>query len=141
MQSFIENYILYFAWTLALASTLGSLFFSEVLHFAPCVLCWDQRICMYPLVIILTVGILKKDKQLFLYVLPLSLVGLVVSIFHNLLYYKILPESEAPCTFGVSCTTRFIEIFGFITIPFLSFTGFLLITACMLLYRRYNNQK
>lgn len=141
MKSFVQKYILYFAWAFALISTLGSLFFSEVLHFTPCVLCWYQRICMYPLVIILAVGILKKDKHLPLYILPLSLIGLVISIFHNLLYYKILPESDAPCTLGVSCTTKFIEILGFITIPFLSFVGFLLITLCMLLYRRYNTHK
>jgi disulfide bond formation protein DsbB len=92
---------------------------------------------MYPLVLILLVGILKKDKKLYRYVLPLSIIGILVSGYHNLLYYKIIPENIAPCINGISCTTKFIEYFGFITIPFLSFTAFVIITVSMLVYRHY----
>ncbi len=130
-----KKHILYIAWTAALVSTLGSLFFSEVLHFTPCVLCWYQRICMYPLIAILTVGILRKNKEIYLYVLPQSILGLSIALYHNLLYYHLLPESISPCIKGVSCTTKFIGWFGFITIPLLSFIGFAIITTCMLLYK------
>ncbi len=118
------------AWLIALLAVAGSLFFSEVWHFPPCILCWYQRICMYPLAVILGVGLWRKTKDLPLFVLPFSLTGLAISVFHNLLYYKIIPESEAPCSLGISCTTKYIEWLGFITIPFLSMVGFIAITAC-----------
>ena len=117
------------AWSTALVATLGSLMFSEVLGYPPCILCWYQRICMYPLVIIFGVGIMTKDRFTSWYALPLVLIGLLISIYHNLLYYNILPEAAAPCRAGVSCTTKFIEWFGFVTIPFLSMMAFAIIAA------------
>src|SRR5690348_8318165 len=92
---------LYVAWIQAIAATLGSLYFSEIAKFPPCVLCWYQRICMYPLVVILGVALLKRDKWVHWYVLPLATVGWLIGLYHNLLYYKILPESAAPCIQGV----------------------------------------
>lgn len=133
MVRMLSQNIRYIAFAQALLATLGSLYFSEIAHFTPCVLCWYQRICMYPLVAILAVGILKKDKNLPYFVLPLSLIGLAISSYHNLLYYGVIPEALAPCTAGVSCTTRFFAWFGFVTIPLLSFTAFAIITACMVL--------
>ena len=127
----------YIAWATAFAATLGSLYFSEVLKFPPCVLCWYQRICVYPLVIVLLVGILKKERDLALYVLPLSIIGMIISIYQNLLYYNILPESAAPCITGVSCTTKFIEYFGFLTIPLLSLIALTIITVSMIAYAHY----
>lgn len=138
IEQFIKKYILYIAFVQAIAATAGSLFFSEIMKFPPCVLCWYQRIVMYPLVIILAVGIIKKDKLLPLYVLPLSIIGMIIAFYHNLLYYKILPESASPCMLGVSCTTKQLEWFGFITIPFLSLCAFTFITICMYVYYRYN---
>jgi disulfide bond formation protein DsbB len=91
---------------------------------------------MYPLVIILGVGIIEKNKNMYKYVLPLSLLGEFIAIYHNLLYYKIIPESAAPCVAGISCTTKFIEYFGFVTIPFLSLVAFTLINVFMVVYLR-----
>lgn len=136
-MAIFKKYLLYIAFGQALIAMLGSLFFSEILKFPPCVLCWYQRIFMYPIAIILAIGIMRKDKNVSYYVLPLAIVGLAISIFHNLLYYKILPESAAPCLLGVSCTTKFIEWLGFVTIPFLSMLGFVVIIACMVLYNRH----
>lgn len=135
MKFFKENFA-QLALLTATFSTLGSLFFSEFLKLSPCILCWYQRICMYPLVLILTVCIWKKDKNLPFLVLPLSFVGTFIAIYHNLLYYKLIPESLAPCTLGISCTTRQIEWFGFITIPLLSLTAFILIDILILFYKR-----
>ena len=132
------KYVPYAAWVQALVATLGSLYFSEIRHFTPCVLCWYQRIAMYPLVVIIAVGILRKDKRMYQYVLPLSLIGLLISGYHNLLYYKVIPESWAPCVAGVSCTIRFVYWFGWLSIPLLSFTAFSIITACMLIYRNFH---
>jgi disulfide bond formation protein DsbB len=126
---------LFAVWLVALVAMLGSLFFSEVMGLPPCVLCWYQRICMYPLVVISTVGLLTHDRRAALYAWPLALAGLIVSIYHNLLYYHLIPESITPCTAGVSCTDRQIEWFGFVTIPLLSLTAFTIIVACLFWFR------
>ncbi len=107
----------------------GSLFFSEVMNLPPCVLCWYQRIAMYPIVILTAIGIIRNDKKAYISVLALSIPGLVISMCHNLLYWKILPESVAPCTLGISCTTKFFEWFGFITIPFMALVAFIIINV------------
>lgn len=126
---------------ISLVATLGSLFFSEVMDLPPCVLCWYQRIAMYPIVILSMVGILRSDKNFLIYVLSLCIPGLLISIYHNLLYWKILPESVAPCTLGVSCTTKFFEWFGFITIPLMALTAFTLITALSFINLKKNDEK
>ena len=132
----IRPNLAYLAWVQALIAMLGSLFFSEVMKLPPCVLCWYQRIAFYPLVFVLAAGILLNDAKLRWYALPLSITGLLIAIYHNLLYYGIIPESITPCTAGISCTTRQIEWFGFITIPFLSLVAFTVITVALLLYKK-----
>lgn len=122
------------AWVQALIATCGSLYFSEVMKLTPCVLCWYQRIAMYPLVIVLGVGLLLRERRIQFYALPLSLIGLAVAIYHNLLYFDILPESIQACTAGISCITRQIEWFGFITIPLLSLVAFCVINAALIAY-------
>ena len=140
-MNFLRKYVLYLAFAQALVATLGSLIFSEILHFPPCVLCWYQRIALYPLVVIFGVAILKKDKLVHFYAWPLIAFGWVIAFYHNLLYYNILPESAAPCIAGVSCTTKFIEWFGFITIPFLSLTSFTTLGVLMVIYQRVKRDK
>lgn len=136
----IRSKLLYFAWFQALLGLVLSLYFSEIAKLPPCALCWYQRIFLYPLCLIIPIGILTKDKRLPLIILPLSLMGLVVSVYHNLLYYGIIPETIAPCQAGVSCTTKLIEWFGFITIPLMSFVAFLTITLSMLMYLKLNKK-
>lgn len=130
---------LYAAWMIALVATVGSLFFSEVMQLPPCVLCWYQRIAMYPLVLIIGAGIVWRDGNVRRYALPVCLGGLAVAIYHNLLYYGIIPESITPCVQGISCTSRQIEWFGFVTIPLLSLTAFAGIAFCLLFYKPKNN--
>ncbi len=134
-----EKYYFYLAWLVSITAMLGSLFFSEVWHLPPCVLCWYQRICMYPETVIFVVGLIRKDdKNLPYYILPLAAIGWCIAVYHNLLYYNIIPESLAPCKAGVSCTTKFFEWFGFITIPWLSWLAFtiILISMIIILVRR-----
>ena len=131
----------YVAWAIALVATVGSLFFSEVMGLPPCVLCWYQRIAMYPLVLIIGSGIITQDTRMRFYALPLCVSGLIISIYHNLLYYGILPESIIPCTAGVSCTSRQIEWLGFITIPLMALTAFACLTLCLLLYKNEMERK
>ena len=126
----------YIAWAMALAGVAGSLFFSEVMLLPPCVLCWYQRIAMYPLVFVLGTGILLRDPRVSLYGLPLALAGLALAVYHNLLYYGFIPEGITPCAEGVPCDAVQIEWLGFITIPLMGLVGFAVITLSLLLHRR-----
>jgi len=122
------------AWLTSLAATLGSLFFSEVMRLPPCVLCWYQRIALYPLVAIIAVGISAKDARFTKYCWPFVMAGGAIALYHNLLYYRWIPESLSACTEGVPCTTRQIEWLGFISIPFLSLLAFAFIAILLFLF-------
>lgn len=128
--------ILFICWLIACISTLGSLFFSEIMQFPPCVLCWYQRIFLFPLVIIIITGLFPFDKSIVKYALPLALIGWVISFYHNLLYYGIIPESVQPCSQGVSCSEVYIDWFGFLTIPLLSLVSFSTIVALLFILKR-----
>jgi len=132
----LNDVLPYLAWITALIAAVGSLFFSEVMQLPPCVLCWYQRIAMYPLVVIIGIGIVTRDSRMKNYALPVCLIGLAISIYHNLLYYGILPESIAPCTEGISCTSRQIEWLGFITIPLMALAAFISLAVCLLFYKQ-----
>ena len=87
---------------------------------------------MYPLAFIIGIGILRGDKKLYQYVLPLATIGWLIALYHSLLQWKIIPESAAPCVQGISCTTIQVNILGFITIPFMSLAAFSVIIAFMI---------
>lgn len=116
-----------YAWLISLIATLGSLFFSDVMEFVPCSLCWYQRIAMYPLVIILGTALWKDIKNISTIAMPLSLIGLALSIYHLGVQYEIIPETASPCVQGIPCSAMYINWLGFITIPALSFIAFTLI--------------
>lgn len=122
-------------WVIASASTLGALFFSEVMELPPCVLCWYQRIFMFPLVLLLPLGLFPFDRKIVRYALPLALGGWLVSVFHLLLVAGFIPESMKPCTQGVPCTEMQIQWLGFVSIPLLSFVAFSAISALMIAAR------
>jgi len=133
------KYYLYIAWFQSLLAMLGSLYFSEILKYPPCVLCWYQRIATYPLVFIIPIAILFKDTKIYRYIFTLAIPGLLISIYHNLLYYKIIPDGLSPCSTGVSCTTKYIEYFGFLTIPLLGLIAFAVIIVSTYIY--YRNER
>ncbi|HWY80108.1 MAG TPA: disulfide bond formation protein B [Candidatus Sulfotelmatobacter sp.] len=134
-------YLPYIVFLIALVSSLLSLFLSEILKFTPCLLCWYQRICMYPMVFISAVSIIRKQKDIHYYIAPLSIIGFLIAFYQNLLVWHILPEKIAPCTAGVSCIEQPITIFGFMTIPLGSMISFAVITASMLLYAKIINEE
>lgn len=115
------------AWLVALVATLGSLFFSEVMEFIPCTLCWYQRIAMYPLVVILGIAAWKNRRDVLTYSLPLSIIGQLIATYHLGVQAEIIPEAASPCVQGVPCSAMYIQWLGFITIPVLSFVAFGLI--------------
>ncbi|MCB0385071.1 MAG: disulfide bond formation protein B [Bdellovibrionales bacterium] len=141
MKSRVQ-WITFYCWIVATLATLGSLFFSEVMKFPPCVLCWYQRIAMYPLVLLFLVGSFQGGRATFAFSLPLVIVGWITALYHNLLHYKIVPESASPCLQGVSCSTVYINWLGFITIPMLSFIAFsILLMLLVLLKKEIANEK
>jgi disulfide bond formation protein DsbB len=123
--------LIFTAWLIAAASTLGALFLSEVMRVPPCVLCWYQRICMFPLAIILPIGLFPFDRKVVRFALPLAVIGWLVAGFHMLLIAGFIPESIRPCTQGVQCTEQLVVWFGFITIPLLSLFAFTVIAALL----------
>ena len=136
-QDFDKNWVMLFlTWLLVSVSTLGSLFFSQIMDFAPCVLCWYQRICLFPLVIILATGLFPFDKRVIAYSLPLAIAGGLTAFYHNLLYSGIIPQELQPCSKGISCTEKYIDLFGIFTIPMLSLISFLAIIILLVLLKR-----
>jgi disulfide bond formation protein DsbB len=136
VPSFSSYALAYLAWVVALVATLGSLFFSEVMKLPPCNLCWYQRVFLYPLVVLLPIGIFLRDRRLAYYTLPLAALGLAVALYHNLLYYGVISEDLAPCTQGVPCTSRQIDWFGFVGIPLLGLGAFVFILVSLVLHER-----
>ncbi|MGD6792594.1 disulfide oxidoreductase [Metabacillus indicus] len=127
-KKYIEN-ALFTAWGASFISMLGSLYFSEVLDFVPCNLCWYQRILMYPLVVILGIAVIKKDYQIAFYTMILSGIGGAISIYHYAVQkIDFIGENSASCGI-VPCTGEYINWLGFITIPFLALIGFSIIFA------------
>lgn len=123
--------LVFAAWLIAMTATLGALFFSEVMSLPICVLCWHQRIFMFPLAIILPLGLFPFDPRVVRYAMPLALMGSLVAVFHQLLVVGIIPESIKPCTQGVPCSVTVATWFGFVTIPLLSILAFFTIVALL----------
>lgn len=131
-----QQYALFISWVIALVAMLGSLYFSEIRQFAPCTMCWYQRICMYPLVLILGIGSFQNDFNVKKIALSLSIIGLLISTWHYL-EQKVPGFAEIkPCTQGVPCSSEYINVFGFITIPFLAGTAFLLISLSLIFTKK-----
>lgn len=128
--------LIFLCWLIASGSTLGSLFFSEVMELPPCSLCWYQRIFMFPLVLIFLAGLFPYDDKTVKYALPITLVGWGVAGYHLLLYAGIIPESMQPCSQGVSCTDASMELFGFVNIPLLSLLSFTCIALLLVVVKR-----
>lgn len=132
-KPFIRENGLHLSWVFALIATLGSLYFSEVLLYAPCKLCWYQRILMYPLVIFLGIAAVRKEKKFYLYVLPLSVWGMGISLYHYLMQKTDWFKSGAVACGPIPCDVDYINWFNFVTIPFLALVAFTLITILQLL--------
>ncbi|RKQ31289.1 disulfide oxidoreductase [Oceanobacillus halophilus] len=123
-----EN-LLILAWAQAFIAMAGSLFYSEVMGYIPCELCWFQRILMYPLVVIYAVAAIKKEINIALPGLVFSGIGMFVSAYHYLIQkVPAFQEMGGACIGGVPCNVVYVDYLGFITIPFLALTAFTIIS-------------
>ena len=124
------------AFIVALTCMLGSLYFSEIANFTPCNLCWYQRIAMYPLSVLLVVATVRRDHDVRFYVVPLAVIGAGISLYHFLVERFPSLEASGVCTLAVPCTQVWFRRFGFITLPFMALSGFLLIVSLVTLRPR-----
>jgi disulfide bond formation protein DsbB len=127
LRDALWGYELWAAFLVSAVATGGSLFFSQVAGFVPCELCWFQRICMYPLSIITLLAAIAGDHRVARYLLPLPLVGAGVSIYHLLVENGVVKEPAACQLGGAGCTTKWINEFGYMTIPTLALTAFVIL--------------
>ncbi|GAA3401341.1 disulfide oxidoreductase [Paenibacillus hodogayensis] len=139
MRKFMQENGLHLSWAIALVAMLGSLYFSEVKGYLPCKLCWYQRILMYPQVFLLGIAAIRK-QQVYMYVLPMTVLGGCISIYHYLMEKTDLFKSNSFSCGIVPCDAQYINWFGFVTIPFLALTGFALITAIQLVLWKIDRQ-
>ncbi|MFC3040673.1 disulfide oxidoreductase [Virgibacillus xinjiangensis] len=135
-----EN-LLFFIWGISVVATAGSLFYSEVMGYTPCMLCWVQRIFMYPLILIYGTAIWKRDTMIALPGLMLSGIGMLVSIYHYLVQnLPALQEAGEGCG-PVACNLKYVNYFGFVTIPFLAGTAFILIFFAHVMILKQQKEK
>lgn len=132
VSSLLDRYSMHIALATAWVAMMGSLYFSQVRHYIPCELCWYQRIIMYPLTGIIAFGLLRKDTNTPQLVLPFSVLGMGVSLYHYLLQKTMIFGGVSTCQVGVPCSTMWINWFGFVTIPFLALSAFTIITVMSL---------
>ena len=123
------------AWVVALVATVGSLMYSELFHYVPCRLCWFQRIAMYPLAIVLLVGAIRREVAVKFYAIPIALIGLVISVYHNVLQFYPSLEGTS-CDPLVPCSARSIEMFGFMDLPLMAGAGFIVIAVLLAFYTK-----
>jgi disulfide bond formation protein DsbB len=134
LRSALSGYELWLVFVVAAVATGGSLFFSEIAHVVPCELCWYQRICMYPLSITTLFAAVHDDHRFARYLLPFPVFGAGVSIYHLLVENGVVKQTQA-CLASASggCAAKWINEFGYVTIPTLALTGFVLAFAFLLL--------
>jgi Disulfide bond formation protein DsbB len=123
------------AFLVAAVTTAGSLYYSEIANYTPCVLCWYQRICMYPLVAILGIGWLRRDKYVWMYAAPLVIAGAPVSIYHYLIERYPSLGSGLSCSLDAPCTVPYFETLGFVTLAWMCLSAFAIIGALLVVDR------
>ena len=122
---------LFLAWLIALLATAGALFLGEVMGMTPCVLCWYQRIAMFPLALILGRGLLEPDARCVRYAVPFAWAGWGIAGYHCLIFWGVVAEGLVPCGKGSSCADADLQVAGWVPIPLLSLIAFSAIVALL----------
>lgn len=122
---------LFLAWLIALLATAGALFLGEVMGMTPCVLCWYQRIAMFPLAVILGLGLLDTDARCVRYGLPFVCAGWGIAAYHCLIFWGVVAEGLVPCGKGSSCADADLQVAGLVPIPVLSLIAFSAIASLL----------
>lgn len=142
LLSWIDKNILELAFLASASATMASLVLSNILRYVPCELCWFQRILMFPLPFIFAVALLRRDKLVYLYALPLIIPGGIIALYQSLLQWDVLTETSATCSLtNISCGEPIINWLGFLTIPFGSLLSFALLGWLMMRLRHTDGDK
>jgi disulfide bond formation protein DsbB len=131
LMSAINTMALWFAFAVGAVSTAGSLYFSEVAHFIPCNMCWYQRICMYPMTLLLGIAAVRRDHTIRRYVIPLAAVGMCLSLYHYLIEWFPSIETDGACGLVTTCSAVYFRKFGFVSFPFMALCGFAFIIVLL----------
>jgi disulfide bond formation protein DsbB len=131
----LQEYGLLAGFVVAAVSMGGSLYFSQVAHFVPCELCWFQRIVMYPQVALFGLALLKKNRDVFWQIITLSIIGSAIAIYHYYLQLGGTPFTSCGGGEAVDCAKKVTMIFGYVTIPLMALTGFLLTIMAAVFHR------
>ena len=136
LRAAVAPFALPVAFVAAAIAMAGSLYLSEVVHFTPCKLCWYQRICMYPLVLLLGIAMFRRDLSTARrYLVPLAGIGALISAYHYQLE-RVPQQPILSCGIGEpSCAQPVLNVFGFVSVPFLALAAFLLIVTAVTLAR------
>ncbi len=141
---FVHTHILNLLFIESLFALVGSLAYSQLIGFPPCDLCWIQRIFIYPQALIALVAMIKKDKAIVDYLLPMSIIGGLVALYQSFIQWGFTMSSLGGCVaVGGACAKVYVDVYGYITIPFMSFTIFMYSIAVMFIYyqaRKMKNQ-
>ncbi len=140
VQDVIGPAALWYAWIVAVVTTTGSLYYSEIAHYLPCPLCWYQRIAIYPMSVVLLVAAIRRDPGVRWYAIPPLLIGAAISVYHYQLEW--FPhQGELFCKIDNPCTTIWVRQFGYISLPFMALSSALLMITLMLLAKRRSDDR
>ncbi len=132
---FVHKNILAIGFFISFAAMASSLVYSEIIGYPPCLLCWYARVAFYPQVLIFAMALFKSERKVVDYMMGLTVFGLAVTAYHSII--QIVGESPLPCAVGgISCVTRQVYEYGFITIPLMGFVGFAVLFLCLLTSKR-----
>ena len=138
-RSLLGDSAIWLAWLVAVVATVGSLIYSGVIHFEPCRLCWYQRIAMYPLSVVLMVGAIRREAVVRFYALPLALGGAFISVWHYLT--QTFPSLVGgSCDPSNPCSAKYVDVFDFVSIPFMAGSGFIVIAVLLAFYVRTESE-
>ena len=142
LTNFFGQHALIFSWIVCASAVFSSLYYSDIAHLVPCSLCWWQRIFIFPQLVLLTLALWKNDERISDYLFGLSGIGALIALYHY--YGQMFSSAILPC--GVSggtpsCANKTILEFGYVTIPMMSLTYFLIIFFFMILLTSYKKNK
>lgn len=137
--SYSHKYVLELIFVTSLGALVFSVWYSDVVNFPPCELCWIQRIFMYPQVLLSFIAMMKKDKGIVSYLLPMTILGLVVALYQSLVHWGYGGGFLACTTAGAECAKVYVMEYGYITIPFMSLSSFVYLLTVSILYYKSQN--
>lgn len=135
IKTYLAKYLDALLFIATFIATSGSLYFSLIANYAPCELCWYQRIAMYPLVILFGLALYWREKIIYRYSHPFVVVGWLIAVYHNYIYYQGSKSTFCSINSHTSCITPYFTIFGYITIPVMAVTAFSLLGVLLLLVK------